>query len=121
MSAAGLPSPKRSSGFARAGIEARLARASAVAVSAREALAAGRTVDLTGLAEIVDAACREIVQAPGADAQALRLRVVALYDELDRLTDALQHEHDTLKRALGDLSAQQRARSAYGKPGRDGG
>ena len=104
-----------------AGVETRLAHASAEAVSAREALAAGRSVDLTGLTEIVEAACREIAAVPSAEAPALRLRVVALYDELDRLTDALKHEHDLLKQALGDLSAQQRARSAYGKPGRDGG
>ena len=103
-----------------ASIETRLAHASAEAVSAREALAAGRSVDLTGLTEIVEAACREIAAVPAAEAPALRLRVVALYDELDRLTDALKHEHDSLKRALDDLGAQQRARSAYGKPGRDG-
>ena len=103
-----------------ANVEARLAHASAEATSAREALAAGASVELTALSEIVEAACREIATVPAADAQALRLRVVALYDELDRLAGALKHEHDSLKQALGDLRAQQRARSAYGKPGRDG-
>ncbi len=104
-----------------ASVEARLARANAEAVIARQDVAEGRQVDLTKLVEIVETACNEISGVPHTEAKALRLRVVGLYDELDRLADSLKHEHDALKQALSDLSAQQRARSAYGKPTRNGG
>ena len=104
-----------------ASVEARLARANAEAVIAPQDLADGRKVDLNQLVEIVEMACNEITGVPHAEAKALRLRVVGLYDELDRLADSLKHEHDSLKQALSNLSAQQRARSAYGKPSRDGG
>ena len=92
-----------------------LARANAQATAARHALADGRAVDLDGLEELIDAACRDVGELSGAEARALQPLLIALYDDLDRLAEALRREHDALKLALSDLSAQQRARSAYHK------
>jgi hypothetical protein len=91
------------------------ARANAQAMAARHALADGRAVNLDDLVELVEAACRDLGELSGAEASALQPLLIALYDDLDRLAESLRREHDALKLALSDLSAQQRARSAYHK------
>ncbi len=99
----------------------RLACASAEATAVRSAFAEGRAVDLDRLTEMVESVCRDLAGLRGAEATGLRLRLVALYDDLDRLAEALRREHDALKQSLGELGARQRARSAYRKASRDSG
>ena len=96
-------------------IEPLFARANAQVMAARHALAGGQAVDLDGLEELIEAACRDLGELSGAEASALQPLLIALYDDLDRLAESLRREHDALKLVLGDLSAQQRARSAYHK------
>ena len=98
-------------------IEPLFTRANAQVMAARHALAGGQAVDLDGLEELIEAACRDLGELSGAEASALQPRLMALYDDLDHLAESLRHEHDTLKLALNDLSTQQRARKAYHKPG----
>lgn len=64
------------------------------------------------LAELIEAACRDLGELSGAEASAPQPRLMALYDDLDRLAESLRREHDALKLALNDLSAQQR----HGRP-----
>ncbi len=96
-------------------VNERLAEASTRIADARRVLAEGRAVDLGDLGERVDAACRDLVGLPAAEAREFQPRLMALYDDINGLAETLKREHDALKRTLGDLDARQRAQSAYQK------
>ncbi|MFQ5784683.1 MAG: hypothetical protein ACE5H8_07645 [Alphaproteobacteria bacterium] len=96
-------------------VETELTAASAWVSAAREALTAGQTVDLAGLAEKVDGACRDLAALPATEARRLEGRLLALYDELNALAEIIAAEYAGLKQALGNLGAHRQASSAYRK------
>ncbi len=106
--------------MSEADINRRLDEAAAIVRAAHETLAAGRPVSLDRLAEVVDGACAALARLPAEKAQSFKTRLVALYDDLDKLAAATAREYEQLKKSLGDLDAHSRAHAAYGKTPRDG-
>ena len=102
-------------------LNARLAAASAKVAAARRALDSGQAVALDDLAEKVNSACHDLAELPGAEAKAFQSQLLALFDDINGLAEALQRERDSLKQSLGDLSTRQRASSAYRETTRKGG
>ncbi len=105
-----------------AAIEARLGAARAQVAAAREALTEGQSIDLGALAENVDAACADLAALSGAKIEVIRPRLAELYDELNELAEALRHEYDAVRHALGELNTREHAQKAYRRsPGSGGG
>ena len=67
------------------------------------------------IARLVEEACAGLAALPAAERQDFKASLIALHDDLDRLGGEIRRRHSELKRELGELSAQKRARSAYAK------
>ena len=102
-------------------LDSRLGEARAQVAAARAALAAGRPLVLDELVEIIDTVCSDLTSLSQADATPLKSQLMTIFDDLNGLADVLTREHSALKHALTDLSARQRAQTAYGKPTPGGG
>lgn len=87
----------------------------AVVGAARQILADGRAVDLAGLEGRVVTLCEKVRTLPEQHAALYRPRLVALLDELDRLTAELEAQHQLVARELGSLVTRKHAVRAYGK------
>jgi hypothetical protein len=94
-------------------LKLRIAEASATAITARQAIEEGKTVDLKALEAHVEETCRAIVGLPGDQGQTLQPSLLALTDDLNLLADSLGREHNAMKTALGDLSSRHQAQNAY--------
>jgi len=97
-------------------LERRLEAAINVVSEARRAVDAGNQVDLSGLEREVDGLCKELGALPAEAGDKLKPALVALADDLDRLTAALTSAHKKLAEDIGALSARRRANKAYGQP-----
>ncbi|MGB8273879.1 MAG: hypothetical protein WCF16_01260, partial [Alphaproteobacteria bacterium] len=87
----------------------------AVVAASRQALAQGSLVDLTGLEGEVSDICRQLTTMPAAEAARFKPPLVALADDLDRLTEDLARSHKALGEELGGVSARHKAAKAYAK------
>ena len=97
-------------------LKRRIEAAANVINQTRQAVARGDGVDLSGLEKEVDGICQAIAGAePGAGAL-LKPALVALMDDLDRLTEVLQGAHAQLRKEMNALGARRRATKAYGQP-----
>jgi hypothetical protein len=83
----------------------RIADITAAIAAARAAATDGAQVDLDGLVAVVDAAMRDVQNAPLAERAALTTALLKLLHELDTLVTALARQQH------GDV--QQRAAAAY--------
>ncbi len=72
--------------------------------------------EMIHIATAVDDACSALSEIPPGQRQAFKPRLISLYDELARLANELWQRHQVLKRELGEITARQRAQSAYAKP-----
>lgn len=86
----------------------------------RTDLASGRLVDAAPLVVEVQALCRDIANVPQSSARPLLNELIALYDEIERLSGAMKAQQDEIKKRLADLAASRKAAKAYagGKPKR---
>ena len=98
--------------------EERLDAAARLIDSARSKLDGTTPIDdeMINIATAVDGACSALAAIPARQRQAFKPRLISLYDELARLANELWQRHQDLKRELGEMTARQRARSAYVKP-----
>ena len=78
-------------------------------------VAAGNLVDLTPLEAHVGELCARLSGLSPAEAETLRPRMLALFDDFDRLTRTLETTLEEVRGALGGTTSRKRAIGAYGK------
>jgi hypothetical protein len=97
-------------------LKRRIESAANVVTEARRAVEAGSQVNLAGLETEVEAICTQLSALPEGAGAALQPALVALVDDLERLTDTLSDAHKKLAGDIGELSTRRRATKAYGQP-----
>jgi len=95
-------------------VAAQLAETAALVAHARASIGENHPIDVATLAQRVDAACKAINALPPGQAKPLAPKLMAIYDDLGVLVEAVKREHAALKQAMGALDARRRAQSAYG-------
>jgi hypothetical protein len=94
-------------------VEARLTETRDRIVAALETTAAGQDADLSGLAEVVDDLCRDVVRLPPKEGRPLADALLVLIKGLDELENRLRQAK---ARASGRADAVPgRAARAYGR------
>ena len=78
-------------------------------------VAAGNLIDLGPLEGCVADLCGRLSGLSSEDAESLRPRMLALFDDFDRLTRAIESRLEEVKGALGGTTSRKRAIGAYGK------
>lgn len=96
-----------------ANLKRRLLAAANVVSEARLAVERGSFVDLKGLEAEADSICRELAEIPRGEGDGLKPALVALADDLDRLTQSLGAAHKQLAEEIGELANRRRAAKAY--------
>ena len=94
----------------------RLEAAANVVNEARLAVERGNDVDLSGLEREVEGICVGLAEIPPGSAAGLKPALVALVDDLDKLTETLSQAHGKLAKDIGALGTRRRATKAYGQP-----
>ena len=94
----------------------RLEAAANVVNEARLAVDRGNDVDLSGLEREVEGICAGLAEIPPTSAGSLKPALVALLDDLDKLTETLSQAHGKLSKDMGALGQRRRATKAYGQP-----
>jgi hypothetical protein len=85
-------------------------------ISAAHAMVlAGRSVELPGFQERVEAVCGDIEKLPAAKRSRFEMPMVSLIDELNKLEAELKTQHTNLSEGLKAVSSRHRASSAYGR------
>jgi len=75
----------------------------------------GRSVDLSGFQDRVEAVCKEIEALPKAERSPFEMPVVSLIDGLNKLEAELTTQHANLSEGLKAVAGRHRASTAYGK------
>lgn len=101
---------------ATASIAEDLGRIEGLVARAKAEVETGMTIDLSPLDARIGKICERIAGLPAADGRVLRVRLIALYDELGTLADAIQETVQTLETTLGDNAKRRQAVTAYGQP-----
>ena len=94
-------------------LKRRLLAAANVVSEARIAVERGSFVDLSGLETEADSICRELSKIPKDEGGELKKALIALADDLDRLTQSLTAAHKQLAAEIGELGNRRRAAKAY--------
>ncbi len=101
------------------GVAEELRRIEGVLARARTQMSAGAVIDLSELDEGVRSLCDRVSALPVAQARPFRARLLALYDELGLLAEAVRQTTAALQATLGENAKRRQAASAYGQtPGR---
>ena len=101
------------------GVAENLVRIEGLLARARSDVSAGAVVDLSALDEGVRALCTRLGGLPVEQARPFRARLLALYDELGLLAEAVRQTATALQTTLGENAKRRQAASAYGQtPGR---
>ncbi|MHA1538554.1 MAG: hypothetical protein ACTSUD_13455 [Alphaproteobacteria bacterium] len=75
----------------------------------------GRSVELSGFQERVEAVCGDIEKLPQGKRSPYEMPVVSLIDELNKLETELKSQHANLSKGLKAISNRHNASSAYGR------
>ena len=97
-------------------VEALIAEARGRLNAARRALETEQPVDLAELQGRVAALCERLSSLPLETARGHKGVLLALYDDLDRLSADLTRAHGELGQQLKGLSGGSQAAAAYGPP-----
>lgn len=97
-------------------IAADLERIEGLVARARADVDGGALIDLTRLDGRIREVCARIEGLPGGEGPAFRSRLLALYDDLGSLTEAIRRSVEALETTLGDNAKRRKAVSAYGQP-----
>ena len=92
-----------------------LARIEALLARARSEVAADGLCDLSHLDARVREVCGGVGGLSARQGREVRVRMLALYDELGGLDDAIRHNLEGLEFHLGDIAKRRQAASAYGQ------
>jgi hypothetical protein len=98
-------------------IETLIGRAQTATNAARAQVESRGMVDLGALMDFVQRINTAIAAVPRSEALTIRGRLLALYDDLDRLGDDMRRVQADTTQKLKDLSAGARAAAAYGGSG----
>lgn len=93
-----------------------LARIEGLIARARCEVAAGCSLDVSELDGRIRALCTRVGELPADRGRPLRARLLALYDELGGLAEAVRQTVAALEATLGETAKRRRAASAYGQP-----
>lgn len=94
-----------------AAIRAGLAEVAGALALARQMLAEGSLVDLSGLDSRIDSLCRAILALPRAEGRTFESGLLGLSDDVARLNEALVQRHAT--RAADSAAVPREAAAAY--------
>ena len=94
-------------------LKRRVLAAANVVSEARLAVERGNFVDLSGLETETEAILKDIAGIPAEDADEMKNALVALADDIDRLTKSVEAAHKQLASELSELGARRRAAKAY--------
>lgn len=94
-------------------LKRRLLAAASVVSEARLAVERGSFVDLSGLESEANDICQELARIPRGEGEELKNALIALADDLDRLTQTLTAAHKQLAEEIGELANRRRAAKAY--------
>ncbi len=92
-----------------------LARIEALLARARSEVAADGLCDLSHLDAKVREVCGGVKGLSARQGREVRVRLLALYDELGGLADAIQRNLESIGARLGDTTKRHQAASAYGQ------
>lgn len=79
----------------------------------RRMLSVGHPFDISDLADRVEMICGAIEGLPADERRGFEPPIVALIDELNKLTDALTRQRDGLAKGLQSIAAGEQASKAY--------
>ena len=94
-------------------LKRRVLAAANVVSEARLAVERGSFVDLSGLETETEAILKELIDIPREDAESMKGALVALADDIDRLTRSLTAAHKQLAGEIAELGNRRRAAKAY--------
>ena len=100
---------------ATASIAEDLGRIEGLVARAKAEVEAGATIDLSQLDARISKICERIAGLPAADGRVLKVRLIALYDELGTLADTIRQTVQSLETTLGENAKRRQAVSAYGQ------
>lgn len=92
-----------------------LADASSLVLAARDTLARGETVALADLEERIARSCRALAGLPRQRARGFEAPLIALIDELEKLSLSLGERYQALKGEMDSLGRRRRAATAYAR------
>ncbi|MDJ0951253.1 MAG: hypothetical protein QNJ94_20265 [Alphaproteobacteria bacterium] len=95
-------------------ITSRLGQVTGHITAARDLVDKGNEVNLGGLDRVVESLCQDIQALKEADQNQCQPALVAMIDEFDRLTQALEQQRDSLQQQLKNVADRGRAVDAYG-------
>ncbi|MCB2055043.1 MAG: hypothetical protein KDE35_12485 [Geminicoccaceae bacterium] len=110
---ANMPAP----GASIDGIGTDLSAVTARLAEARNRVAAGRSIDLDGLLDAIDATMTRLSAQPAAARKALEPALLSLLHECDALIEDLGRAKAEIAGSLRDSSRVRRAADAYGRRG----
>lgn len=84
--------------------------------AARDLIKKGQAINLEPLEHEVERLCDDIIKLPGAENAPLRPIMMSLIDELNKLAGEMRGHHTQLQEQLHELTARERATSAYVTP-----
>ena len=82
---------------------------------AHDLVQAGETIDLAPLEPQVLDICSQIEGLPATEGQAVKPRLIALIDNFNRLSQAIEDKLGEVKDSLGQTAGRRQAISAYGQ------
>ena len=92
-----------------------IARLTDLVTAARAILADGRVVDLAGLDEETRRVAERLKLHRPENAGPIKVALLALVDEMDRLKAAIEEQHTAFAKELSALQAGRGAAHAYGR------
>ena len=92
-----------------------LASASTLVHTARESLAKGGEIALADLEARIERTCHALAKLPRPRARAFEAPLIALIDELEKLSQSLTERHRSLKGEMDGLGQRRLAVRAYAK------
>jgi len=87
-----------------------------IITAARGLIKQGHAVNLEPLEHEVERLCEQIIKLPGEENSPLRPLMMGLIDELNKLAGEMRGHHAQLKEQLHELTARERASTAYVTP-----
>lgn len=103
-------------GGSTASLRQDLQNVGSIVTAARSLVAKEQAVNLEPLEREVQRLCEEILKQPGVESAPLRPLMTGLIDDLTKLAGEMRGRHAQLQEQLRELTARERATTAYVPP-----